>query len=644
MPPFTRTRRAAILLCPFVTSISARAQSTPSTPAQQLPTVSVSSSPWGLDENLSQIDTDLEVVRLSDQRSLSATLENLPNVEFSKRGANNTEPVIRGFSFDRISTLFNGLPLINASPTRTSAPVNFFQSGLIGQLRVERSFPSVSDGPITTGGRLSIDSFPPPSRSLSAPTQPPLHSLVDGSLQLRSFGNQQGFTAGTALTGQTDRVSYRLAGQYVKLGDYTSGDGRTVDADHEGWGESAAIRTHLSEHQSVEVALHHYHQALDRNISLPFDTVDTDFYAATLNYTWSAENHHLYWRSGYTETHPRLSTTARPDDDDDDPTPTPAPPAGGGGPGGPGGPGGGGSGNPPPARPVDTDLRGDTIAYSGGLSWQTTWSSELISLLGVDATWSRRNASRERLLSDNSVNIDHLWPDVRTRDLGLFGELTWNREANHVRFGARIDRVDREARAADGLIIGIPGARGATIRQNYIAFNGPAAGETTRNHTVGAVNFTYEHDLSTKLTARLGLGLTRMAPTESESYRSFLSNPLGVGDLGNPALDPETKREIEAGLQYSSDQLQFTGQIFYAAIDDYIQRTLILTTPSTIFSFRNSDAAYYGAEAALVVTPTATPGLSFNASASTVQGYDRNTRIDQAGLPPWCCRSLPSCD
>ncbi len=462
---------------------------------------------------------------------------------------------------------------------------------------------------------------------------------MDGSLQLRSFGNQQGFTAGTALTGQTDRVSYRLAGQYVKLGDYTSGDGRTVDADHEGWGESAAIRTHLSEHQSVEVALHHYHQALDRNISLPFDTVDTDFYAATLNYTWSAENHHLYWRSGYTETHPRLSTTARPDDDDDDPTPTPAPPAGGGGPGGPGGPGGGGSGNPPPARPVDTDLRGDTIAYSGGLSWQTTWSSELISLLGVDATWSRRNASRERLLSDNSVNIDHLWPDVRTRDLGLFGELTWNREANHVRFGARIDRVDREARAADGLIIGIPGARGATIRQNYIAFNGPAAGETTRNHTVGAVNFTYEHDLSTKLTARLGLGLTRMAPTESESYRSFLSNPLGVGDLGNPALDPETKREIEAGLQYSSDQLQFTGQIFYAAIDDYIQRTLILTTPSTIFSFRNSDAAYYGAEAALVVTPTATPGLSFNASASTVQGYDRNTRIDQAGLPPWQTRA-----
>ena len=221
------------------------------------------------------------------------------------------------------------------------------------------------------------------------------------------------------------------------------------------------------------------------------------------------------------------------------------------------------------------------------------------------------------------------------RDLGLFGELSWRHEATHVRLGARLDRIDREARAADSFIVGIAGARGDTIRQNYIAFNGPAAGETTRDDTAGAANLTVDHDLSPALTAHLGLGLTRMAPTATESYRAFLSNPSGIADLGNPDLGPETKQEIEAGLRYTTDDLRFSAQLFYAHVDDYITRRRILVTPTQIFSFRNAEARFYGGEAAFVWTPATVPGWSLTGTASSVRGKDLTTDTQQAGLPPW---------
>ncbi len=568
-------RIATILLFALSSQPLVRAQDNPE-PVPQLPDLLVTSTPWQ-DDDASLADLTLTHVPLRPSESLADSLADAPAITFARRGANNVEPVIRGFSFDRNSTLFNGLPLLNASPTRTSAPVNFFRSGLVGQVSVQRSLPSVTAGPITTGGRLLIDSFP--SGTTADQSSP--------SLSLRTHGNQDGLATGGALAGQTDRVSYRIAGQYVKLGDYTSGDDRTVDADHEGWGESAALRAALTEHQSIELALHHYHQALDRNISLPFDTVDTDFYAGTLNYLWKQDRHTLRLRAGYTATNPYLSSSARPSTTTttttttSTPTPPPAP----------GGPPGGAPPAPPPARPVNTDFQGDAIARATGISWQTTWSPSLTTTLGADATWATRDVSRERLLSDNSINIDRLWPDVHTRDLGVFGELTWQRDANRIRFGARLDRVHREARAADSSIVGIPGARGDTIRQNYVAFNGPAAGITTRNHTTGATNLTFERDLSPALTARLGLGLTRMAPTETEAYRAFLSNPSGVADLGNPDLDPETKQEIEVGLRYATADLRLSAQVFYARVDDYIARRRILVTPTQIFSFRNATVA-----------------------------------------------------
>lgn len=608
---------------------------TPATaePVQKLPSVAITSSPWEELPELAPLDASLERVHLSANIPLGQALEAMPAVTFSRRGANAVEPVIRGFSFDRITTLFNGLPLLNASPTRTTAPINFFRSGLIGQATVQRSFPSVTSGPITTGGVFSLASFPDhPSRQRGSDRS----TAPRFTAQVRTFGNQHGISSGGSIVGQAGRVSYRIGAQYAKLGDYTGGNGVTVDADHESWGESAALRFALTPSQTLEVALHHYNTALDRNISLPFDTVDSDFYAATLNHTWQGDGQAIHLRLGYTEAHPYLSTSARPDDEADTPaTPTPAPPAPGG-PGGPGGPPGGGPPPaPPPARPINTDLHGDAIAYAAGLSWTKDWSPATATTVGVDATWSTRDVARDRLLSDNSINIDRLWPDVLIRDFGAFAEWTWHQNSTHVRFGARLDHVQREARAADASIIGIAGARGDTIRENYIGFNGPAAGITTREHTTGATHVVVEHDLNAAFSTHLGLGLTRMAPPPTESYRAFLSNPSGVADLGNPVLKPETKREIEWGIKYAAPDLHLSAQIFYAHVDDYIARRRILVAPTQVFSFRNADARFYGGEAALAWTPTRAPGWSVTATAANVRGKDLTTDIAQAGLPPW---------
>ncbi|MCR9062221.1 MAG: TonB-dependent receptor plug domain-containing protein, partial [Rhodobacteraceae bacterium] len=140
-------------------------------PVQKLPSVAITSSSWAEISELPRLDASLNRIHLSPHLPLAQALEAMPSVTFARRGANAVEPVIRGFSFDRISTHFNGLPLINASPTRTTAPINFFRSGLIGQVSVQRSFPSVTTGPITTGGVFSLTSFP--ADSAGTPPQRP---------------------------------------------------------------------------------------------------------------------------------------------------------------------------------------------------------------------------------------------------------------------------------------------------------------------------------------------------------------------------------------------------------------------------------------------------------------------------------------
>lgn len=107
--------------------------------------------------------------------------------------------------------------------------------------------------------------------------------------------------------------------------------------------------------------------------------------------------------------------------------------------------------------------------------------------------------------------------------------------------------------------------------------------------------------------------------TRSPSYiERYLWLPLeatgGLADgltyTGNIALNPETAREIELGLDFSNDKLTISPRLFYRKVDDYIQGTPSAIAPAVMFvrmmnnsmgtsnpdplQFTNVDAVLYG--------------------------------------------------
>lgn len=84
----------------------------------------------------------------------------------------------------------------------------------------------------------------------------------------------------------------------------------------------------------------------------------------------------------------------------------------------------------------------------------------------------------------------------------------------------------------------------------------------------------------------------------------------GLTYTGNIALNPETAREIELGVDFSNDRVTFSPRLFYRKVDDYIQGTPSTVAPATMFvrmmnnamgtnnpdplQFTNVDAVLYG--------------------------------------------------
>ena len=84
-----------------------------------------------------------------------------------------------------------------------------------------------------------------------------------------------------------------------------------------------------------------------------------------------------------------------------------------------------------------------------------------------------------------------------------------------LRLGARLDAAESEARDADGL------AYNTTIRDLYVAYNGPAAARTTQNELAGAANVLLTGQLAPGLTTSLGAGFSRQPPAPPSATAPF---------------------------------------------------------------------------------------------------------------------------
>lgn len=513
--------------------------------------------------------------------NLASTLETIPGLAMHHMGAAAAEPLLRGLGSDRVVTVLDGLPMPNASPTRTASPLALIPGGLTTGVEVSKALPSVTLGPPANAGYIQL-------------------SPADGPNADRTFlGADWNFdrAGGDALARQTVSQgpwTVRAAAAAYSLGDYTAGDGTVVPAEDRNAGATLQFDWQPDPQHRLRLGALISRQELAVNSALPLDTRNTNTTAFTGGYNWAMSD--TTWidaRLGAGLTRPHLDNSGRP-------------------------------------APAYISADGRTLSLAGGVSvrHKTATGDEITA--GFDATQEERNLQRKR-----PGAVDLLWPDLNQADVGGFAEIARALTADwKLRLGARLDAADSEARAADGL------AFNRSIRDLYVAYNGPAAAQTDRRETAGAANALLTGRLSPGLTTSLGAGFSRQPPGASERYRAF-SDALGGGyEIGNPAANAENKYELAWSLRWQQPALAVSLDLFDSYLPDYLHRTRVgVTTPpappppgSVVYGYRATAATFLGGELDVLWQPIADTWGRL--TAATVTGYDRNAHRDLPEIPP----------
>jgi iron complex outermembrane receptor protein len=515
--------------------------------------------------------------------SLASTVETIPGLAMHHMGAAAAEPLLRGLGSDRIVTTLDGLPLPNASPTRTASPFALITAGLPAALEVSKSLPSVTLGPPANAGYIDL-SLAPADKT----------NRTDKTYAGTAWNFDRG--GGDILAGETAAQgawSVRAALAAHSLGDYSAGDGTVVPARDRNVGAAFHLDRQPDPEHRLQLGVLFSRQELAVNSALPLDTRDTNTSAFTAGYGWAV--------SGRTWIDTRLGLgIGRPHLDN--------------------------AGRPVPAL-ITAD--GRTLSLVAGVSVRhQTEAGELV--VGLDDTQEERRLERKR-----PGAVDLLWPDLRQNDAGGFAEFTRALTADwKLRLGARLDAAHSEARAADGL------AFNRSIRDLYAAYNGPDAVQTNRNETVGAANALLTGRLASTVTTTLGAGFSRQPPGASERYRAF-SDALGGGyEIGNPAAKAEDKYEADWGLRWQQPKFAVNVDLFASYLPDYLHRTRVGTTtpPSPppagaiVYGYRSTEATFLGGELEVLWQPVT--DTWWRLAVAGVEGTDRKAHRHLPEIPP----------
>ena len=517
--------------------------------------------------------------------SLADSLDPVPGLALHHMGAAAAEPLLRGLGSDRVVIALDGLPLPNASPTRTASPLALITAGLPATLAVGQALPSVTLGPPANAGYIDLSTSDDQYRSYGSNRTYIGTSWVPdraGGSVLATVNAAQG----------AGRLRAALAGH--DLGDYTAGDGTIVPAGDRSAGAALDLAWRPDAQHELRLSALFARQQLAVNSALPLDTRNTDTMALGGAGTWAiTADTTIAVRLGIGLTEPHLDNAGRP---------APA--------------------------PVSADGRTRSLAAGVAVRHRTAGGNEMT--VGVDATAENRDLERHR-----PGAVDRLWPDLRQSDLGGFAELTHPISADwKLRLGARLDAARSEARAAGASAFNRP------IRDLYVAYNGAGAAQTRRDDLAGAANVLLTGQLAPALTTTVGAGFSRQPPGASERYRAF-PDALGGGyEIGNPAAEPEDKYEMDWSLRWQQRKWTVNLDLFASELPDYLQRVRVGTTQppgppapgAIVYGYRATDAVFHGGELEILWQPAA--GAWCRLAAASVTGSDRDAHRALAELPP----------
>ena len=585
-------------------------------------------------------------------QDLAQSLRSHPGVTALRRGAINLDPSVRGLYAEQIGVFVDGTRTFAAGPARMDSALSHVSPHALQSLRVVRGPYALTWG----AGTLS---------AVQAETFKPAFGA--GGFQVGgragyNYGSNGGANDGFAsLHGSSDRVRFTFQHNTRMGGDYTDGNGDTVQGEYESFDTRWDLGARLGRRTLLEYSGGFQRQ---NDIDYPGRLLDATFF--------ETQSHALAFSHApaagvLTELAGRAYVNRKDHLMNNDGKPTAVR-----------------NHHRTPPFPIRVDLpaSADTV---GGRFHAALATGPLRYKLGFDAYQLRQNATQT--ISDRDTGDVHhdrhpVWPAATLTNAGGYAQVLVDRGRSTL--GATV-RIDRE-QAAVGQVTSFF-ARNAVPEYGLDAAHGrfrcvtapcmTTMGHGMHGHGTQGQDMQNGHDMhdpghgaamlvsgdpfaqtntsvsaaanaSLRLTDKwrvtLGAGRAVRNPSALERYADrfpAVKFQTAAEFVGNPGLVPEKSLELNVGTTFRAAEATLALDVFVRHVDDYItvahdpnlaQRLPL--SPDQLFRYVQADAARF-AGFDLTATSAAGPWVDVRGGWSYVRAVDLLFDEPLFGVPPF---------
>jgi len=461
----------------------------------------------------SQIDISVQNKLAHDAGNL---LESIPSIStIRKSGAYGFDPVLRGFKYDQINLVLDGVQTASAAcPNRMDPAASQIPINMITRAEVLKGPHSFRYGN-AFGGTINFKSSAPEFKERITPL-----GRVGTSYEIN--GNIFRTEGVAGVSGQ--KLDFRLFGAYSKGKDYTDGDGIEIPArfNRLNWGGKLGLKLSQTQNLGLMVS-NNFAKDVDFP-ALPMDLREDNTWL--INASHSAVFYNKVLSSWNTSIYGTIVEHLM---DNYDKMLDP--------------------------RKVDASTDAETTNYGGRTEMRFNLRSSYL-YSGLDYRFESADGyrSREMLMGPMTgrIFIDNVWQDARVNRTGIFGEFHVDNSDFHLVFSGRLDYNKAKANNPDPRFIEIYDDLESEIIHPSISLGG------TRM-------------LGNAISLGLWLGRATRSPGITERYINQF--PVGLDPyemLGNPELDPEVNNQVDLVFQYQSEKTSLNINLFTSFLRDYI--------------------------------------------------------------------------
>lgn len=513
--------------------------------------------------------------------SLMSALTHVPGINEISLGPGISKPVIRGLSFSRVLSLYQGARFENQQ-WGADHGLGMNETG-IASVELIKGPASIIYGSGAMAGVVNLMEETDASAG-----------EVSGDINVRGYSNSLGWRGEAGIRGATaEGFTWTVRGAMENHADYLDGNGNTVGNTRfntenlkagigyqKAWGNTKLRYTYLR--QGLGILDETDPESLvttrnDRSLQLPFQDVTDHFINSETNIFLGQDR--LKATFGYHMNY-RKEIESDPDG-------------------------------------IDLGLEQKNFMYD--IKYFKALDQSFEAILGVQGFYLTNDNYREA--------NDILVPDASKADNSIYALLNFNKEAWVIQTGLRYDIRKVTADASDPLFVDygfiLPGEPDDRILERTFQGVTASGGATFRP--------------SKTWRFRLNIASGFRAPDLAELFSNGPHPGTNRFEAGNANFLREQNIQTDFGIRFRKDNFSVSGEIFYNHVDNYIffSPTTEMRGDLIIWNYEQDDARLYGGEIGFDIHPKALSWLSGTTSLSTVIGERRSDGSYLPYIPPF---------